>query len=163
MDQNSRTILLEAMEQQTISIAKAGIVCQLNSRTAILAAANPVHSKYDPKKSVVENINLPPALLSRFDLIYIMLDLPNEASDKLLASHILDIYSNKHRLHIKYSLPHSALACTGKTPSPSTSATPATTSCPSSPKRQAYDSPGPTCRCGSWATTRRQSQPLLGS
>lgn len=77
MDQNSRTILLEAMEQQTISIAKAGIVCQLNSRTAILAAANPVHSKYDPRKSVVENINLPPALLSRFDLIYIMLDVPN--------------------------------------------------------------------------------------
>jgi DNA replication licensing factor MCM4 len=66
------------MEQQTISIAKAGIVCQLNSRTAILAAANPVHSKFDNTKSVVENINLPPALLSRFDLIYIMLDMPNE-------------------------------------------------------------------------------------
>lgn len=89
------------MEQQTISIAKAGIVCQLNSRTAILAAANPVHSKYDPKKSVVENINLPPALLSRFDLIYIMLDLPNEASDKQLASHILDIYSTHHRQNVK--------------------------------------------------------------
>ena len=53
MDENSRTILLEAMEQQTISIAKAGIVCQLNSRTAILAAANPLHSKFDPTKSVV--------------------------------------------------------------------------------------------------------------
>lgn len=79
MDQNSRTILLEAMEQQTISIAKAGIVCQLNSRTSILAAANPVHSKYDSKKSVVENINLPPTLLSRFDLIYIMLDMPSQA------------------------------------------------------------------------------------
>lgn len=65
------------MEQQTISIAKAGIVCQLNSRTAILAAANPVGSKYDLKRSVVENINLPPSILSRFDLIYIMLDLPN--------------------------------------------------------------------------------------
>lgn len=97
MDQNSRTILLEAMEQQTISIAKAGIVCQLNSRTAILAAANPVHSKYDPKKSVIENINLPPALLSRFDLIYIMLDLPNEVQDKKLASHILDLYSSKEK------------------------------------------------------------------
>lgn len=81
------------MEQQTISIAKAGIVCQLNSRTAILAAANPVDSKYDPKKSVIENINLPPSLLSRFDLIFLMLDVPNEVSDKLLATHILDFYS----------------------------------------------------------------------
>lgn len=82
------------MEQQTISIAKAGIVCQLNSRTAILAAANPVHSKYDSKKSVVENINLPPTLLSRFDLIYLMLDIPSENEDKRLAEHILSIYSN---------------------------------------------------------------------
>lgn len=95
MDDNSKTILLEAMEQQTISVAKAGIVCQLNSRTAILAAANPVNSKYNTKKSVIENINLNPALLSRFDLIYIMLDSPNEQIDKRLASHILDIYSNK--------------------------------------------------------------------
>ena len=63
------------MEQQTISIAKAGIVCQLNSRTAILAAANPIQSKYEPKRSIIENINLPPALISRFDLLYIMLDL----------------------------------------------------------------------------------------
>lgn len=78
MDENSKTILLEAMEQQTISVAKAGIVCQLNSRTSILAAANPIQSKYNLKKSVIENINLTPALLSRFDLIYIMLDSPNE-------------------------------------------------------------------------------------
>ncbi len=83
------------MEQQTISVAKAGIVCQLNSRTAILAAANPINSKYNVKKSVVENINLNPSLLSRFDLIYIVLDRPNESYDKKLASHILDIYSNK--------------------------------------------------------------------
>lgn len=83
------------MEQQTISIAKAGIVCQLNSRTAILAAANPINSKYDAKKSVIENINLPPSLLSRFDLIFLMLDVQNEASDKKLATHILDFYSSK--------------------------------------------------------------------
>lgn len=74
MDENHRTILLEAMEQQTISVAKAGIVCSLNSRTSILAAANPVDSRYDANKSVIENIHLPSALLSRFDLIYIMLD-----------------------------------------------------------------------------------------
>lgn len=76
-------------------MAKAGIVCQLNSRTSILAAANPIQSKYNLKKSVIENINLSPALLSRFDLIYIMLDSPNEQLDKQLATHILDIYSNK--------------------------------------------------------------------
>lgn len=82
-------------------MAKAGIVCQLNSRTAILAAANPINSKYNPKKSVVENINLNPALLSRFDLIYIILDRPNEIYDRRLASHILDIYSNKQGASIK--------------------------------------------------------------
>jgi len=74
MDDNTRVILHEAMEQQTVSVAKAGIICSLNSRTAILAAANPVNSKYDPKLSVVDNIRLPPTLLSRFDLIYLVLD-----------------------------------------------------------------------------------------
>lgn len=77
MEEQSRVVLLEAMEQQTLSIAKAGIVCQLNSRAAILAAANPKESKYLVKKSVVENINLPPNLLSRFDLLYILLDVPS--------------------------------------------------------------------------------------
>ncbi len=80
------------MEQQTISIAKAGIICQLNARSAILASANPIHSKYDPKLSVVENIRLPPTLLSRFDLIYLMLDRHNEAYDRRLANHIVSLY-----------------------------------------------------------------------
>lgn len=92
------------MEQQTISIAKAGIVCQLNSRTAILAAANPLHSKYDPTKSIIENINLSPSLLSRFDLIFIILDIPNEKSDKLLASHILDFYTGILGMNPEYSI-----------------------------------------------------------
>jgi DNA replication licensing factor MCM4 len=87
-----RVILHEAMEQQTISIAKAGIICQLNTRTAILAAANPKNSKYDTKLSVVENIQLPPTLLSRFDLIYLMLDRNNDAYDRRLANHIISLY-----------------------------------------------------------------------
>ena len=95
MKQKMHTTLLEVMEQQTISIAKAGIVCQLQSKTAILAAANPIDSKYNSKKSVIENINMPPALLSRFDLIYIMLDIANEKMDKKIAEHILNIYSEK--------------------------------------------------------------------
>ena len=83
------------MEQQTISIAKAGIVCQLQSKTAVLAAANPIDSRYNTKKSVIENINMAPALLSRFDLIYIMLDIANEKMDRKVAEHILNIYSDK--------------------------------------------------------------------
>ena len=77
-----------------MSVAKAGIICTLNARTAILAAANPVHSKYDPKLSVVENIQLPPTLLSRFDLIYLILDKATEASDRRLANHIVSLYSS---------------------------------------------------------------------
>lgn len=93
MDDNTKTILHEAMEQQTISIAKNGIVCSLNARTAILAAANPKDSRYNPKKSIVYNIKLPPTLLSRFDLIYLILDKANEAQDTKLATHILNLYS----------------------------------------------------------------------
>jgi DNA replication licensing factor MCM4 len=93
MDDNTRVILHEAMEQQTVSVAKAGIICSLNARTAILAAANPVHSKYDPALSVVDNIKLPPTLLSRFDLIYLVLDKQSEAADRRLANHIVSLYS----------------------------------------------------------------------
>lgn len=92
MDDNTKTILHEAMEQQTISIAKSGIVCSLNARTAILAAANPKESRYNPRKSIVYNIKLPPTLLSRFDLIYLMLDKANETQDTKLAQHILSLY-----------------------------------------------------------------------
>ena len=77
-------------------MAKAGIICTLNARTAILAAANPVKSKYDPKLSVVENIKLPPTLLSRFDLIYLILDRQNDATDRRLANHIVSLYSLPH-------------------------------------------------------------------
>lgn len=94
MDDNTRVILHEAMEQQTVSVAKAGIICSLNARTAILAAANPIKSKYDPSMSVVENVKMPPTLLSRFDLIYLVLDKQSEAADRRLANHIVSLYSN---------------------------------------------------------------------
>jgi DNA replication licensing factor MCM4 len=92
MSEATRAILHEAMEQQTISVAKAGIICSLNARTSILAAANPIQSRYNPQLSVVENMNLPPTLLSRFDLIYLMLDKPNPASDRRLAKHLVSLY-----------------------------------------------------------------------
>ena len=99
MDVNTTgAILHEAMEQQTISVAKAGIICTLNSRTAILAAANPVDSKYNPKLSVVDNIKLPPTLLSRFDLIYLVLDRSSQVTDRRLANHIVSLFGEEEKV-----------------------------------------------------------------
>jgi len=95
MSDSTRSILHEAMEQQTVSIAKAGIISSLNARTSILASANPVESRYNPNLSVVENIKLPPTLLSRFDLIYLILDAPNVDSDRKLAQHLVGLYYEK--------------------------------------------------------------------
>ncbi|XP_033838072.2 DNA replication licensing factor MCM4 isoform X1 [Periophthalmus magnuspinnatus] len=92
MSDNTRSVLHEVMEQQTLSIAKAGIICQLNARTAILAAANPVESQWNPKKTTIENIQLPHTLLSRFDLIFLMLDPQDEAYDRRLAHHLVSLY-----------------------------------------------------------------------
>ena len=92
MTDTTRSVLHEAMEQQTVSIAKAGIIATLHSRTSILASANPVESRYNPNLSVVENIQLPPTLLSRFDLIYLILDEPQLESDRMLAKHLVGLY-----------------------------------------------------------------------
>lgn len=92
MGDATRAVLHEVMEQQTVSVAKSGIICTLNARTSILAAANPIKSKYDPMMSVVENIDLPPSLMSRFDLIYLVLDKPDATSDRRLARHIVGLY-----------------------------------------------------------------------
>jgi DNA replication licensing factor MCM4 len=92
MSDATRSTLHEAMEQQTVSIAKAGIIATLNARTSILASANPMESRYNPSLSVVENIQLPPTLLSRFDLIYLILDSPNVDHDRRLAQHLVGLY-----------------------------------------------------------------------
>jgi DNA replication licensing factor MCM4 len=79
-------------EQQTVSVAKAGIITTLNARTSILAAANPVGSRYDAEKPITHNIDLPPTLISRFDLLYLVLDTVDEAEDRRLAQHLVGMY-----------------------------------------------------------------------
>ncbi|KAJ3542762.1 hypothetical protein NM688_g5940 [Phlebia brevispora] len=92
MDESDRTAIHEVMEQQTISISKAGISTTLNARTSILAAANPLYGRYNPKVSPVENINLPAALLSRFDLLFLILDKPTRDEDERLAQHVTHVH-----------------------------------------------------------------------
>jgi replicative DNA helicase Mcm len=95
MDPNDRTAIHEAMEQHTVSIAKAGIVATLNARTSILAAANPTLGRYEDSLTLQENIRLPFTILSRFDLIWIMVDTVNVEQDRELAKFILDMHQMK--------------------------------------------------------------------
>ncbi|CAK7348423.1 unnamed protein product [Dovyalis caffra] len=95
MDESDRTAIHEVMEQQTVSIAKAGITTSLNARTAVLAAANPAWGRYDLRRTPAENINLPPALLSRFDLLWLILDRADMDSDLEMARHIVYVHQNK--------------------------------------------------------------------
>ncbi|CAG9534502.1 unnamed protein product [Cercopithifilaria johnstoni] len=92
MNDSTRSVLHEVMEQQTLSIAKAGIICQLNARTSILAAANPIDSQWNRNKTIVDNIQLPHTLLSRFDLIFLLVDSQNELYDRRLANHLVSLY-----------------------------------------------------------------------
>lgn len=92
MSDSTRSVLHEVMEQQTVSVAKAGIITTLNARTSILASANPIGSRYNPDLPVPQNIDLPPTLLSRFDLVYLILDRVNESADRRLARHLLSMY-----------------------------------------------------------------------
>ncbi|KAI0362521.1 MCM-domain-containing protein [Trametes cingulata] len=100
MEESDRTAIHEVMEQQTISISKAGISTTLNARTSILAAANPLYGRYNPKVSPVENINLPAALLSRFDLLFLILDKPTREDDEHLAEHVT--YVHMHNTHPEF-------------------------------------------------------------
>ena len=92
MDERDRTNIHEVMEQQTVSIAKAGITTSLNARTSILAAANPLYGRYNSTKSPHENINLPAALLSRFDLLFLLLDKIDQENDTNLARHVATVH-----------------------------------------------------------------------
>ncbi|MBI3639936.1 MAG: minichromosome maintenance protein MCM [Thaumarchaeota archaeon] len=92
MKPEDRSALHEVMEQQSASIAKGGIVATLNARTSILAAANPMYGKYDPFKNITENVDLPIPLLTRFDLIFVIRDIPSKEKDRNIAKHILNLH-----------------------------------------------------------------------
>jgi replicative DNA helicase Mcm len=96
-DEDSGAIL-ESMEQQTISVAKAGIIATLNTRTAILAASNPAFGRFDRNRPLAEQLNVPPVLLSRFDLIFVMKDEPHADTDRAVAKHILQLHSDATRV-----------------------------------------------------------------
>ena len=94
MREQDRVAIHEAMEQQTISVAKAGITTILNSRSSVLAAANPVFGTYDDIKSAAENIDFLPTILSRFDLIFIVRDERDAEKDRAIARHVMNIHIN---------------------------------------------------------------------
>ena len=95
MDLVDQVAIHEAMEQQTISIAKAGIQATLNARTSILAAANPVGGRYDRKKTLRGNVQMSAPIMSRFDLFFVVLDDCVESVDRHLARHIVNIHMNR--------------------------------------------------------------------
>ncbi len=96
MNENDRVSIHEAMEQQTISISKAGIVSTLQARCAVIAAANPVRGEYDNSLSFSENVNLNEPILSRFDVLVVLKDEVNTAEDASLAAFIMDSHMRNH-------------------------------------------------------------------
>lgn len=95
MDIADQVAIHEAMEQQTISIAKAGIHTTLNARASILAAANPIGGRYNPKLTLRQNLNFSAPIMSRFDVFFIIRDDPKEAVDRKLADHIINVHMNR--------------------------------------------------------------------
>ncbi|XP_077125517.1 maternal DNA replication licensing factor mcm6 isoform X6 [Ranitomeya variabilis] len=105
MDLKDQVAIHEAMEQQTISITKAGVKATLNARTSILAAANPVGGRYERSKSLKQNVNLSAPIMSRFDLFFILVDECNEVTDYAIARRIVDLHArNEESIERIYSL-----------------------------------------------------------
>jgi len=109
MDPKDRVSIHEAMEQQTVSIAKAGIVATLNARASVLAAANPAFGRYLHNRPVTENIDLPPTILSRFDLIFVITDVPNPERDRALAEYVVDFHRQRYPESLDHVVPRELL------------------------------------------------------
>jgi replicative DNA helicase Mcm len=92
MDSEDRSSMHEAMEQQTISVAKAGKTIALKSRCALLGAANPKFGRFDKYEPMAKQVNMEPTLLSRFDLIFLILDEPNTSKDTVISKHIFNVH-----------------------------------------------------------------------
>ncbi|KAK2588592.1 hypothetical protein KPH14_006364 [Odynerus spinipes] len=106
MDPRDQVAIHEAMEQQTISLAKAGVRATLNARTSILAAANPIGGRYDRKKSLQQNVQLTAPIMSRFDLFFIVVDECNEIIDNAIAKRIIDLHcDNAQDIEMIYTVP----------------------------------------------------------
>ncbi|BAA29695.1 ATP-binding protein [Pyrococcus horikoshii] len=108
MSDRDRSVIHEALEQQTISLSKAGITATLNARTTVIAAANPKHGRFNRMKRVSEQIDLPPTLLSRFDLIFVLMDEPDEKVDSEIARHILKVRRGESEV-VTPKIPHELL------------------------------------------------------
>ena len=110
MSTDDKSALHEAMEQQTISVAKAGIIATLKSRCALLGAANPKYGRFDRYEGLAQQINMPPALLSRFDLIFVLLDTPEVSKDLKIAKHILNAHRAGQMSEQRINLPSSTVS-----------------------------------------------------
>jgi len=100
MDENDRSTMHEALEQQTVTISKANVQATLRAQTAVLAAANPKYGRFDPTEIMAKQVNLAPSLLNRFDVIFILRDIPNKERDELIATHVL----SEHKQDTNYDL-----------------------------------------------------------
>src|SRR3989339_1104329 len=90
MDEQDRSAMHEALEQQTVTVSKANIQASLRAETTVLAAGNPKFGRFDPHTPITQQIDITPALLSRFDVIFVIRDLPNQIQDEAIASHVLE-------------------------------------------------------------------------
>ncbi len=97
MTPEDRSAMHEALEQQTVTISKANVQATLSAQTSVLAAGNPKYGRFEPLQSITQQIDLPPALINRFDLIFILRDLPNKEQDDAIATHVLNLHQMKGR------------------------------------------------------------------